>query len=60
LQDSFQLKKDTNPEFTANGYAQLDWLFKRSEHFEEAYMQYPVYRVMKDDSTSSSIQLDEN
>lgn len=60
LQGSFQQKKDNNPEFAADGYAQLDWLFKRSEHFEESYMQYPVYRVMKDDATSSSIKPDEH
>ncbi len=49
LRDSFQLKKEKNPEFEADAYAQLDWLFKNSEHYEEAYMQYPVYRVMKTD-----------
>lgn len=48
LRDSFQFKREKNPEFAANGYAQLDWLFKQSEHLEEAYMQYPVYRVMTD------------
>jgi len=49
LRDSFQLKKEKNPEFEADGYAQLDWLFKKSKHYEKAYMQYPVYRVMKTD-----------
>ncbi|WP_373516404.1 M14 family metallopeptidase [Pricia sp.] len=49
LRDSFRLKKEKNPEFEANGYAQLDWLFKQSEHYEEAYLQYPVYRLMKTD-----------
>lgn len=47
LRDSFQLKKEKDSAFAGNGYAQLDWLFKRSEHFEEAYGQYPVYRVLK-------------
>ncbi len=60
LQESFQLKKENDTAFAANGYAQLDWLFKQSEHFEDAYMQYPVYRVMKKDSASSSIQVDGN
>ena len=47
LRDSFQLKKENDEEFSANGYAQLDWLFKRSEHYEPAHMQYPVYRVLQ-------------
>lgn len=49
LRDSFQLKKEEDPEFAANSYAQLNWLFKKSQHYEDAYMQYPVYRVMKTD-----------
>ncbi len=47
LRDSFQLKQKNDTAFAANGYEQLDWLFKQSEHFEDAYMQYPVYRLMK-------------
>jgi len=47
LRDSFQLKKQEEPEFAANWYAQLDWLFKQSEHYEDAHLQYPVYRVLK-------------
>lgn len=54
LRDNFQLQKEENPEFAANGYAQLDWLFKKSEHYEEAHMQYPVYRIMKASTNSNS------
>lgn len=47
LQTEFELKKETDKVFAANWYSQLDWLFKRSEHYETAHMQYPVYRVLK-------------
>ncbi|HET8734989.1 MAG TPA: hypothetical protein VFM69_00180, partial [Pricia sp.] len=47
LRDSFRLKKENDSAFANNGYAQLDWLFKQSDHFEEAYRQYPVYRILK-------------
>ncbi len=53
LRDSFQLKKEKELEFAANAYAQLDWLFKKSEHYEDAHMQYPVYRVLKTSSRSN-------
>lgn len=52
LRDSFQLEKEKDTAFAANSYAQLDWLFEKSEHFEKAYLQYPVYRIMKTDSNS--------
>ena len=47
LRDSFQIKKSIDPEFSNNWYAQLDWLYKQSDHYESAHMQYPVYRVLK-------------
>lgn len=47
LRDSFLLKKTTDSAFAQNGYAQLDWLYKKSDHYEEAHLQYPVYRVLK-------------
>ncbi|MGB6153491.1 MAG: M14 family metallopeptidase [Pricia sp.] len=53
LRDSFQLKKKNDTTFASNGHAQLDWLFKKSEHFEDAYLQYPVFRLMEEDSISN-------
>ncbi len=47
LRDSFVSKKTNDPEFAQNWYAQLDWLFKRSSHYEKAHLQYPVYRIAK-------------
>ncbi len=47
LKEYFELKKSNDNEFSKNWYAQLDWLFKKSKNYEEAHMQYPVYRVLK-------------
>ncbi len=38
-------KKDTA--FANNWYTQLDWIHKQSNHYEKAYMRYPVYRVLR-------------
>lgn len=47
LKEYFELKKQSDEAFAKNWYAQLAWLFNRSKHYEEAHMQYPVYRVLK-------------
>ncbi len=47
LKTEFEAKKLTEPDFANNWYAQLDWLFKRSEHYEKAHLRYPVYRIPK-------------
>ncbi|ALM06504.1 hypothetical protein SB49_00755 [Sediminicola sp. YIK13] len=49
----FQLKKEMEPDFAQNWYAQLDWLFVHSEYYESAHMQYPVYRILKDSGLAS-------
>lgn len=40
-------KKANDPAFAKNGRAQLDFVFQNSPYFEPAYLQYPVYKVMK-------------
>ncbi|WP_289061893.1 M14 family metallopeptidase [uncultured Zobellia sp.] len=47
LKDSFMSKKATDSVFNTNWYAQLDYLFKHSDHYEATHLQYPVYRVLK-------------
>ena len=42
----FETKKYTDSSFANNWYAQLDWLHKKSVHYEKAHMQYPVYRLL--------------
>lgn len=41
----FETKKEAEPEFANNWYAQLDWLHKHSSNYELAHLQYPVYRI---------------
>jgi hypothetical protein len=45
LRAAFEAKKEQEPEFAESAYAQLDWLFRQSPHYEPSHMQYPVYRV---------------
>ena len=47
MRDSFERKKNIDTAFAQNWYAQLNWIFHRSEYYEEAHMQYPVYRILK-------------
>ncbi|UII76643.1 M14 family metallopeptidase [Flagellimonas sp. HMM57] len=47
LRNMFTTKKKLDKEFAENWYAQLDWLYQRSEHKEESYLNYPVYRIEK-------------
>ena len=46
LLDSLNSKKANDPTFRDDWYAQLQWIYERSEYYEEAHMQYPVYRVI--------------
>jgi hypothetical protein len=46
LRAAFHEKKRGDQNFAKNGYAQLDWLFKKSPLYEAAHNQYPVYRLM--------------
>jgi hypothetical protein len=45
-QAEFRAKQETDSSFAASNYAQLDWIFKRSEHYEKSHKRYPVYRLM--------------
>ena len=45
LKAEFETKKETDDSFKNNWYAQLSWLYQRSNHYEKAHMQYPVYRI---------------
>lgn len=45
LKEEFEHRKQDLTEFNNSWYAQLDWLFKQSEHYEEAHLQYPIYRI---------------
>ncbi|MDO6854680.1 M14 family metallopeptidase [Cellulophaga lytica] len=47
LKAEFDTIKSTDENFAKNWYAQLNWLHKKSEHYEKAHMQYPIYKLMK-------------
>jgi hypothetical protein len=47
LKEYFELKKQSDEAFAKDWYKQLEWLFKRSKHYEAAHMQYPIYRILK-------------
>jgi hypothetical protein len=40
-------RRATDSAFANNGRAQLDFVFANSPFFEPAYLQYPVYRLVK-------------
>ena len=46
LKKEFENEKKLNSDLNDNWYQQLDWLFKRSSLYEEAHLQYPVFRIM--------------
>ena len=47
LRKDFEKKKSEDAEFAASGYAQLNYIYKRSPYYEEAHRRYPVFRIMK-------------
>ena len=46
LKIEFENKKQTDSKFASNWYAQLNWIFERSNHYEKAHLQYPIYRIV--------------
>lgn len=44
----FDSLKKSDSIFSDSNNMQLDWIFKRSAHYEAAHMQYPVYRLFKE------------
>lgn len=55
LLKEFEAKKEAELNFANNWYAQLNWIFERSEHFEEAYMSYPIFRVAQESEATGLI-----
>lgn len=49
LKTEFDSIKKVNLEFAGNGYAQLKWLHERSPNYEKAHLNYPIYKVYKND-----------
>jgi len=53
LNDSIELKKEfdsikrANDKFAQDGNAQLDWIHKRSKHYEKEHLRHPVFKIYK-------------
>ena len=47
LKSDFEQLKKQDQGFAKNWYAQLDYIYKHSGHADKAFMQYPVYRILK-------------
>lgn len=46
LRKEFEDKRKADPAFASDAGAQLDFIYKRSPHYEEAHLRYPVYRIL--------------
>ena len=47
LRQAFQEAREADPNLAGNGYAQLDWVYRHSPHYEPAHLRYPVFRLEK-------------
>ncbi|MFN7100717.1 MAG: hypothetical protein ACK4M4_10110, partial [Flavobacterium sp.] len=47
LKSKLESKKQSDPKFADSPEAQLDWIYKNSIYYEQAHLQYPIYRIMK-------------
>ncbi|MDP2686609.1 MAG: M14 family metallopeptidase [Aequorivita sp.] len=45
IKKEFETKKSTEPDFSKNWYAQLDWIHKQSPYYEKSHLLYPIVRV---------------
>ena len=45
LKKTFETKKANDKAFAQNWYAQLDFIYKNSKHYEPPHKQYPIYRI---------------
>jgi len=46
LKAELEEKKNSDKEFAENAYAQLDFIYKKSKHYEPTHTRYPVMRVV--------------
>lgn len=47
LKAEFDKRKAADPDFAKNGRAQLDFIYKRTPHYEKEHLRYPVFRLEK-------------
>lgn len=58
LKADFENKKNSDPEFASNTFAQLYFIYKASTHYEPTHNLYPVFRVMKPIDLSNFILME--
>ncbi|MFD2784468.1 M14 family metallopeptidase [Hymenobacter rubripertinctus] len=46
LRAQFEQQKQADPAFAASAAAQLDWVYRQSDHYEPTHLRYPVLRVL--------------
>ena len=47
LKSKFEEKRNKEIEFSKNAEAQLDWIYENSIYFENAFLKYPIYRIIR-------------
>ena len=47
LKSKFEEKRKKDIEFSKNAEAQLDWIYENSIYFENAFLKYPIYRIIR-------------
>lgn len=47
LREAFNKRKEEDAAFAENGYAQLNYIYQHSPHYEQAYKRYPVFRIIQ-------------
>ncbi|WP_445382752.1 M14 family metallopeptidase [Robiginitalea sp. IMCC43444] len=45
LRQRFEARRLEDAGFNENGYRQLEWIYENSPYYEEAHLQYPIYRI---------------
>jgi len=48
LKAKLEAKKTADPKFAENGRAQLDFIYKNTDHYERTHRVYPVARFIYD------------
>lgn len=47
LEGEFNEKKRNDRDFANSWYAQLEWIYENSEHYEDSYLRYPIFRILR-------------
>lgn len=45
IREAFEAKKANEPNFAQSSYAQLNWIYQQSPHYETSHNRYPILRL---------------